>query len=136
MKSINFNEFKELKKLISLTKTIPGLECNYPVNVELYESFEFKYREDNMEYLLYVTPIFDDNQVSHYMLFDKVSLFCKDLLEFGKFEKFPFYDYFEVEGTMFLPKKVNYDDVAKAILNIDMSESYDYKKKFWTKVFL
>jgi hypothetical protein len=136
MKSVNFYEFEELKKLIKLAETIPGLECNYPINVEMYESFEFKYREDNMEYLLYVTPIFDKNQVIHYMLFDKVSLFCKDLLEFGKFEKFPFYDYFEVEGTMFLPKKVTYDGVTNAILNIDMNEAYDYTKKFWTKVFL
>ncbi len=136
MKSVNFYEFEELKKLIKLAETIPGSECNYPINVELYESFEFKYREDNMEYLLYVTPIFDKNQVINYMLFDKVSLFCKDLLEFGKFEKFPFYDYFEVEGTMFLPKKVTYDGVTNAILNIDMNEAYDYTKKFWTKVFL
>jgi hypothetical protein len=131
MKKLNFSDFEEIMQLIKLAEIIPGFECNYPVNVELYHSIEFIYRENNKEYLFFVTPMIYKNQVSYYKLYDKMSLLNKDLIAHGTYDNFPHDKYFKLDGGLFFPKEISYDEVVKAMLNIDMGDSYDPQKKFW-----
>jgi hypothetical protein len=131
MKKLNFSEIEEIVQLIDLSKSIPGLECKYPVNFNTDKSIQFAYRENDLEYLFFVTPIIRNGKFRHYRLYDKVSLYVKELIKHGTYDDFSHRKYFELDGGLFFPKEVSYDEVVKAILNIDMGDAYDPQKKFW-----
>lgn len=130
MKKLNFNEIEEIVRLIDLSKSIPGLECKCMVKFDKNESIHFFYRENDLEYFFFVTPIFRKGKVHHYRLFDKVSLLIKESLAYGTYDNFPFRKYFDLDGGLLNPKEVSYDEVAKAILNIDMGDAYYPQKNF------
>ena len=131
MANVNFNEIEEIVQLIKFAETIPGLECNYPVNFGLGQSIEFVYHENGLEYLIFVTPKFCKNKLCHYKLYDKVSAITKELIEKGSFENSSLLEFFVLEGLLFQPKKATHNEVVSAILNIDLNDAYDPQKKFW-----
>ena len=128
-----FCNVEEIKQLETLCETISGLEMNYPVYFDCYYSIEFIYHENDLEYIFIVAPIISKGKVCHYRLYDKVSLCIKKLVEHGTYDNFPHDKYFKLDGGLFFPKEVSYDEVVKAMLNIDMKDAYDPNKKFWKK---
>jgi hypothetical protein len=128
-----FCNVEEIKQLEALCETISGLEMNYPVYFDFYFSIEFIYHENDLEYIFIVAPIISKGKVRHYRLYDKVSLLNKDLIAYGDRANFPYVGYNLLDGGLFVPKKVSYDEVVKAMLNIDMEDAYDPNKIFWKK---
>lgn len=118
-------------QLINQAEEIPGLECNYPVNFDLGQSIEFIYHENGLEYSIIATPIICNNKVCHYKLFDKISAISKELIAKGSFENSSLLEILVLEGSYCQPKKATYDEVVKAISNIDMNDAYDPSQKFW-----
>lgn len=130
MKKLNFNKFEEIIQLIDLAENIPGFICLYPVKFQSSDTIMFLYIENNLLYIFYVTPKIFYNKVYYYKLFDKISMEAKDFLENGINGKFDINKYYYLKGSQFLPKNASYDDVVKAILNIDMNDAIDISKKF------
>jgi len=130
-----FCNVEEIKQLKALTDTISGLEMNYPVYFDFLFSIEFIYHENDLEYTFIVAPIISisNEKVRHYRLYDKESLLRKDLIAYGDRDNFPFAEYYLLDGGLFVPKKVSYIEVVKAMLNIDMEDAYDPNKIFWKK---
>ena len=130
-----FCNVEEIKQLKALCDTISGLEMNYPVYFDCYYSIQFIYHENDLEYTFIVAPIISisNEKVRHYRLYDKVSLLKKDLIAYGDGANFPFEEYNLLDGGLFVPIKVSYDEVVKAMLNIDMEDAYDPNKIFWKK---
>ncbi len=137
-----FCNVEEIKQLKALCDTISGLEMNYPVYFDCYYSIQFIYHENDLEYTFIVAPIIGisngkvrhyNGKVRHYRLYDKESLLRKDLIAYGDGDNFPYAEYYLLDGGLFVPKKVSYDEVVKAMLNIDMEDAYDPNKIFWKK---
>ena len=130
-----FCNVEEIKQLEALCETISGLEMNYPVYFDCYYSIQFIYHENDLEYTFIVAPIISisNEKVRHYRLYDKESLLRKDLIAYGDGDNFPYAEYNLLDGGLFVPKKVSYDEVVKAMLNIDMEDAYDPNKIFWKK---
>jgi hypothetical protein len=130
-----FCNVEEIKQLKALCDNISGLEMNYPVYFDCYYSIQFIYHENDLEYTFIVAPIISisNEKVRHYRLYDKESLLRKDLIAYGDRDNFPFAEYYLLDGGLFFPKEVTYDEVVKAMLNIDMEDAYDPNKIFWKK---
>ncbi len=126
-----FNNVEEISHLKALSETIPGLEMKCPVWWDFKCAIQFTYRLDDLEYYFILTPILQNEEVIHYLLFDKVSLLNKDFIAHGTYENFPFGDYYKLDGGLFFPKEISYEDAIHCIQNIDMEDAYDPSKKFW-----
>lgn len=126
-----FCNAEEIVRLKNLSLTIPGLEMNHPVWYDFDFSIVFIYHKNDLEYIFYVTPVFSQGNIINYKLYDKVSLLIKDLIASDDRDNFPSSDYNKLDGGLFFPKEVSYDEVVKAMLNIDMADAYDPNKKFW-----
>jgi len=126
-----FNDIVEVNQLIAFRETIPGLEIESPIYFDNKCSIKFTYRKDKMEYYFVLTPIIENSNVISYLMYDKLSLLNRDLIEFGPEGNFPYFDYFTMEGGLLQPKEITYNEALYFIQNIEMLEAYDQSRIFW-----